>query len=419
MPRLLLTLLATVVLAVLALAPGAQAHLINTEVDPAGLMLDPVDLAHDHASTLAQAGQGEQGSVAPGGLTSKDVEYRKFVPLEIGTATGARIVGDHLYVTSWRGFSIYDVSDAENPKLESTTPFGFRFENEDVATNGKLLFFSDQIPSGNLYVYDVRDKKNPREIAVVRRAGDHTTECIDDCRWTYGSSGSIVDLRDPANPRKSTVNWRTATGLKGRAHDVTEVRPGLAITSTISDPFQVLDVRNPEAPKVIATGAHPAPKKWLFHSGDWPRAGEDKFILMQGEKNFKPRCDEDNGPFLTYSAKDVMAGENPQPLDTFRVRNGTYSDGSPFLNGLGCSAHWFDENPTFKNGGLVTIGYYEHGTRFLNVDKRGRISEKGWFLPFGGSTSAAYWADTRTVYAIDYTRGFEILRFNGALPKGR
>ena len=420
MPRLL-ALLVTALVAVAGLASSAQAHVIHTSFDTESLLSNPGDIVHDHATVAGKAGEGEQGTVTPGGFTSKDVEYLKYVPFEIGTATGARIVGKHLYVTSWRSFSIYDISDPENPVLQSTTPFGFQFENEDVATNGKILLFSEELgvnsaTSTKLHVYDVRDKTSPKKLAVVPRAGDHTTECLFDCRWTYGSDGSIVDLADPANPKKSSVDWHKATGLTGGAHDVKEIKPGLVITSPINKPFQVLDVSDPLAPKVVATGAHPN-TKWLFHSGDWPRAGEDKFILMQGERNARTRCDENTGPFMTYSAEDVSAGKVPKPIDTFRLGNGTYADGSPAINGLGCSAHWFDEHRTFKNGGLVTLGYYEHGARFLDVSKKGEITEKGWFLPHGGSTSATYWASDRVVYAIDYTRGFEILKWKGELPK--
>jgi hypothetical protein len=35
-----------------------------------------------------------------------------------------------------------------------------------------------------------------------------------------------------------------------------------------------------------------------------------------------------------------------------------------------------------------------------------------WFVPFAGSTSAAYWVNRRIVYAVDYTRGIDILRFH-------
>ena len=47
----------------------------------------------------------------------------------------------------------------------------------------------------------------------------------------------------------------------------------------------------------------------------------------------------------------------------------------------------------------------------------GKIKEAGWFIPFAGSTSAAYWVPTdkedKIVYAVDYTRGIDILRWTG------
>ena len=59
------------------------------------------------------------------------------------------------------------------------------------------------------------------------------------------------------------------------------------------------------------------------------------------------------------------------------------------------------------------MGWYEHGTRFLRVSSKGKISEVGYFLPAGGSTSAAYWVGRNIVYAVDYNRGLDILRFTG------
>jgi hypothetical protein len=46
----------------------------------------------------------------------------------------------------------------------------------------------------------------------------------------------------------------------------------------------------------------------------------------------------------------------------------------------------------------------------------GSITEAGFFEPLGGATSAPHWApDGRTVYAIDYQRGIDVIRWNGPL----
>ncbi len=133
-------------------------------------------------------------------------------------------------------------------------------------------------------------------------------------------------------------NWHEITGLNADgAHDVNEYKNGFLVTSPISDDFQILDVRAPLKPKVLSTSNHPQPNDFLFHSGTWPRGGKDKFVIMQGEKNFKPRCDAGQGPVMTY---DKIEGTRRfKLLDRYRVKNGTYADGAPLINALGCSAH--------------------------------------------------------------------------------
>ncbi|MGH2734451.1 MAG: hypothetical protein ACRDKZ_02635, partial [Actinomycetota bacterium] len=102
-------------------------------------------------------------------------------------------------------------------------------------------------------------------------------------------------------------------------------------------------------------------------------------------------------------------------LDEWTITNGTYLDGRPVANGLGCSPHWFEEHPSFRDGGILAAGFYDHGTRFLLVSPEGKIREVGLFLPWRGSTSAVYWLTDRIVYSIDYERGIDILRYEGKL----
>ncbi len=383
--------------------------------------------------------RAESSEPSTGGFSSKNVEYEGFIEFEAGgglpiatnpavpanpeilTATGANIRGDYLYLTSWKNISIYDISDPLNPKLTAVEPIGFMFENENVATNGEILLFSESLPGDALHVYDVSDKTDIKEISTVEGAGDHTTTCVLGCEWAYGSDGSITDLRDPSNPKLMKRDWHKVTGLnEDGAHDVTEYRDGFLVTSPISGAFQILDVRNPLFPKVLGRGAHPQPDDFLFHSGVWPRHGYDEFVVMQGEMNFKPRCDRGQGPVMTYRATNVPDSNKYrfEMVDRYRVKNGTYADGAPAVNALGCSAHWFEVHPTWKDGGMLAAGYYEHGTHFLNVAGDGQITRRGYFLPAAGSTSAAYWINRNVVYAVDYTRGIDILRYTGAGTDG-
>jgi hypothetical protein len=92
---------------------------------------------------------------------------------------------------------------------------------------------------------------------------------------------------------------------------------------------------------------------------------------------------------------------------------GNVMDGRSPKNGE--SAHWFQENPTFHDGGYVVAGWYAQGTRVLEVDSAGKIHEVGYFLPYVGDTWASYWVDEETIYSVDLVRGIDILRFDPTL----
>jgi hypothetical protein len=192
-------------------------------------------------------------------------------------------------------------------------------------------------------------------------------------------------------------------------HDVTEVAPGLIVTS--STPIMYLDARkNPAKPKLIGLGTPPDGQ--YMHGNLWPRGGKDKFLLAGGESS-GPACDESGGSalFMTYDATKVKKTGTFNLIDTFNVENGNPTEGDAAAD-LYC-AHWFDTHPTYRNGGLVAMAWYEHGTRFLQVDKKGQIKEVGWFLPIAGSTSATYWINDEILYSVDYNRGIDILRYTG------
>jgi hypothetical protein len=154
----------------------------------------------------------------------------------------------------------------------------------------------------------------------------------------------------------------------------------------------------------------------MGHSNRWPRMGLDKLVLIGGETNFRPVCAANtlNGGFSTWDGSHAYKDGKMNELDTYYVHAGAFVDGAPPANALGCSVHWFEEHPTFHDGGLMALAAYEHGTRFLQIKPDGKIVEQGWFLPLGGSTSAPHWApDGKTVYLIDYARGFDVVQWLG------
>jgi hypothetical protein len=366
---------------------------------------------------------GADPTPGPAYIATDNVEWVANIPLNTDSA-GARLLGKQLFVTDDRGLTIWDVEDPAFPKPLSYTPApqGAYYVEEDVDTNGKILLlgtFSDLTdglggPLNKLQVYDVSNRTAPKLIGELPGANSHTVTCVLDCTYAYNSNGRIIDLTDPTKPKFTGTRWDAAANSKG-GHDLTEVAPGLVVTS--SRPILYLDAReDPAKPKVIGTGT-PGDNR-LVHGNLWPQNGKDKYLLVGGESG--GNCNtKDAGAFMTFThSRDEVTGQTTfRMVDEFRLGTGLPTDGnSPYDQ---YCAHWFSTHPDYADGGLVAAGWYEHGTRFLNVDhKTGQISEAGWFYPVGGSTSAAYWIDDQYLYVVDYQRGIDILRYTGKPAAG-
>ena len=371
----------------------------------------------------------------PDAVMSPNVEYLGSIQQDVGLTTGAKIVGDRMFVTSGKNISIYDISNPASPQPLGAMTANIAWENEEVPTNGKVLvvasdFYSVGDPDcvaamavdGCVQFFDVRDPANVKKVGTIPIA-NHTAECVLDCQYVYGRAGTIIDARgvlDGVAP-KVVGNWideLRAQGVDSQScHHIREIRPGVLLTAC--QPFAAISVNaedggSPEHPKVLYTGE--AAK--FVHSARWPRKGADKFVLIGGEQNFTGRCEANNSEFSTYDASAVLAGSSTSfagPVAQVPpAGNGVYADGKPVAGALGCSVHWFQEHPTFRNGGLVAISEYEDGVRFLQIGRDGSITEQGYFLSLGSSSSSPKWAGKDDVlYSIDYARGIDILRWKG------
>ena len=342
------------------------------------------------------------------GFASDNIEWLGNVPLHADTA-GAHLLGGYLYVTSSHELTIYDARVPESPTLLSTLPIPQQpyFAEEDVDTNGKVLLIGTL---GSLLVFDVRDKSRPALLGTLQDGDEHTVTCVLDCTWAYGSYGEIVDLRDPTAPKK-VGDWKKALPAgPGVQHDVTEVSPGMVVTSTQT--MWVLDARkDPAHPKVVATGT--TPDKRFIHANLWPRQGKDRLLLVGGETaeaGTGTSCSDKNaGAFMTWDTQGWASTGRLQLLDSYRPAAVAAPDGGALAYETYCS-HWFTPRPGWKNGGQVAVGWYEHGTRLLQVAKTGKIKEIGYFVPAATTSSAAYWVTKDLLYVLDYQRGLDILR---------
>jgi hypothetical protein len=388
------------------------------------------------AATLSAAPVAMADRTGTDWVSSDNVEYLGSIKQDFGLTAGAKVLGDRLYVTSGKNITIYDISTPESPQTLGSLKVNVAWENEEVPTNGKVLAvasdFYAAMPScaselavdGCVQFFDVRDPTNIQEVGSIPIA-NHTAECVLDCQWFYGRAGTIIDARGILDGRAPEVagDWIEELRAQGvdseSCHHIREIRPGVLLTAC--QPFAVITVNpedadgaSPTTPKVLYTGE----AEKFVHSSRWPREGRDKFVLTGGEANFTGRCELNDSEFSTYSAKAVNRGRSTEfngPLfQKSPAPNGTYVDGRPPANHLGCSVHWFQEHETFRNGGLVALSEYENGVRFLQIHPDGSIEEQGFFAALGSSSSSPKWAPSGDVlYSVDYDRGLDIIRWTG------
>lgn len=392
--------------------------------------------------------------VSEGGYSTCNIKWLGRLAFPPSTISG-RLIGNTFYMNSFaNGPYTIDVSSPENPKVLSNLKIDMgrpldgttvsAVENEDPATNGKILVLSRRQMMDSV-VIDVSNPRAMKILSTVPGATAHTYTCIKDCRYVYGSdSGVIIDLRDPTKPVLLRNKWWDVTDRVG-AHDLTEVEPGFVAVS--ANPVSFLDTKDPANPKLIfnlpktppplipavRTSAQEGP---LGHNVLWPRQGTDKFFLGLSEGIYNGRCEVfplDGRTLYVYDTTDWQSTHKFKLQSSYTLVSGNIADtvngggiegvdsnGNPSTLEVGvegCSVHFFEMNPNFSNGGLLAMASFSHGVRLLKVTEQGHLKQMGYFVPHGiASTVTVYWITDRILYALDFINGqVDVLQYNGPL----
>jgi hypothetical protein len=406
------------------------------------------------------------GPTLPTDLTyaaTDNIEYLGRFPEHLGTA-GGRLGpdGDRFYVTDPRGVYVYDTAKPESPELLGSltlyqTGTGAALAQEDPDTNGEILLVdAATTPNGSsqLRVVDVSDPAKMKVLSSVP-VTDHTWTCVsgtDDtgaenaCAYAYGRSGHIVDLTDPANGTLLSVTWRKAvgygnTGNRPYTHDLTEIRPGLVMTA--GDSVILMDTADPAKPVRLAAIEQKDRFPALgYHSVEWANGGHDPYVVLGTEIAPPPGtggfsvgsdCEGDNSVIETWDATEIVralnAYEQSGNVEVFREAQfkkvdafdaggrGIFLTGNAPGNVLYC-AHWMELHPDFDGAGLMTVSYYDRGTRFVQIGEDGTMTEVGWITAAEGYSGSSQWISDEVVYIMDYRRGMEVVRLKPAPATG-
>jgi hypothetical protein len=410
------------------------------------------------ATPLALAQQTAQAlgtTLAPDGtpLSSDNVSLVTTIP---GSYAGMRIVGTKAFATGWDGVTELDISNPAQPVPAAFLPLP-HFENEDVDSDGKIVLVSNDRESkskgGFLYVIDARTPNVLKPLAVLSlndlntdlRGPGHIANCVggtSGCRWAWLTGGRkiwVVDLRDPADPKLvrgfdtpvstgSTDFGGKGARFAGATHDVERDAQG-RLWVTGSGGMAVYDAgRDPAHPRMLAytgrAGIDPKNNDFILHNSVHPDAAsyhphggaarQPGDTLLMTEENYTDTDGKDTpgschsqGRFETWDVHNYSSGRMPTVVDrwTTEVSSAPYLSQNHAPVTVFCSSHWFKER-----NGWVADGWYEQGTRFLDVRDPAHIRQVGYWLPPTAVTWAAYWVTNTIVYTADVGRGIDVLR---------
>ena len=424
------------------------------------------------------------GAVPVPVIASDNIELLATFPDLTALSTAFAQDKPFMYVNSVNGISVYNIANPALPVLTGFQPLA-HFENEAMSVGERpdgttfVLVGIDiyavaptstkptHVTGGSahqLYVVDVTNPAAPRIRGTVDTlSSSHTIQCIGkDCRYAYTSgayNGGTWHIIDLANLDAPTVTVAPMKNVAGAGHQWDLDAAGY-VWSTGFDGAAGYDVTDPLNPKAVAStdsnGNKGPYNDFVLHNSFRP--GADNFtqtrdeatgrlvsgsketanpadgnVLLVTEEDYdNPVCGGGAGEgtfstwYLPYTeaeqyAGDYAAGGNGNrgkmtPLDRWNTE--ILNSGQPTVAGALCSAHYFTYH---EASGLVAQGWYQQGTRILDVRNPRDIKQIGYFFTGDTETWHAYWVpeyvngkqtgnDTNLIYTNDVARGIDVLK---------
>jgi hypothetical protein len=331
------------------------------------------------------------------------------------------------WIVGAEGTAAYDVTDPVHPKLVMRT-------DEAVKNSGQLGFPTVEVPdnpaTGEIYFVGGNgenpidlihhdslrlgtvEKAPPVSVEVARGgAGSGGNFGKGDGGGELPSSGSgtvIAPGWTGAKPRTTKARKKKAAKKRHR-----KARRGCRTKRQKRAKRCRVRARAARATTRRATGFRLAPFKQ--QTGKTYPAGGDSPLLGVVEEDYnRPTC-QGAGEFQLWGVTNKKTSKGARKLellDRHQTELGALASGRGWapVTGL-CSAHYFD-----YRDGIVAGGWYEEGTRFLDVRDPANIRQVGYWVPTKGETWSVVFPPTdpsgEIVYALDFARGIDVLRLD-------
>ncbi|SMD23263.1 LVIVD repeat-containing protein [Kibdelosporangium aridum] len=333
------------------------------------------------------------------------------------------------------------------------------WENEDINVDPKrkLAFLAREVnsfgralpgdrPTGNYIVSAV----NPADLKILafhRQNTGHTSTCVNDCQylWTAGRDRSaentgriyVTDIRDPRNPKELPVSV-DVRGAGKITHDVQVDAMGIAWVAgddgtrgywtdgwhrdpltgmfrkaTAADPVPYAGGNVPQIdmPTRFTHNSFRPVGRTLFDGPRPTRENPAGSLLLHTEEAFGSSTCKDQGRFVISSLRGTENGEGwgstPKEMKTVGVWSPDDKEGT-LPGDVTCSAHYFD-----VQNRIVAYSWYEQGTRFIDISNPAKPIQIGYWRPDAATSWAPYW-HKGNVFVADIVRGVEIV----SLTKG-
>lgn len=241
-----------------------------------------------------------------------------------------------------------------------------------------------------------------------------------------------TDVTDPLSPQPcpEPIDTGRNDGVTDYVHDVHVDAAGIAWVSGaggVRGYWTSGRHRNPVTGKTEkATGCDPipyagggspesaTPSRFMHNSWrdvDAAVDGRKGDVLYATEEELSSACPQ-SGRFVTYDLKGSYNGEGWRNIDKTKFRMTALDTWTPEdqPGTTGCdSAHYLSD----RGDSVIAIAFYSQGTRFLDLSDPRNIRQIGYFRADDANTWAPYFHDGH-VFIADFTRGVDIVRFQGS-----